>query len=372
MTNTPLSPEKVRNALRRHLPGRLLLSSLSLVYAAAIKTRKGLYASGALRSRSLPAPVICFGNISAGGTGKTSTVVAVARELALSGRKPAVLIRGYRRAARSSSVTVLAKGRSFSLAQTGDEALMLYRMLEDSGVPVVVSSDRYRAGLAALELGADILLMDDGFQHFALKRDADVVLVNATSPFSEDRVLPYGNLREPASGLARAAAVVITHCEQVSQSAIDDLRAEIRDINPGARIIESMHSPEKFLDPATARPVDLAAIHGRPAVALSAIGDPASFEAALGKLKIELRQIWRYPDHHAFTLAELASAHQSRGGLPLITTYKDFARFPQGWQETLKSGVLIFSVKIVFLCDGWKNLMRLVERVSSPAAPEQP
>jgi len=372
MRTTPLSPEKTRDALKRTLAGRLLLRPLSLAYTAVIKVRKGLYDSGLLRARRLPVPVICFGNISAGGTGKTSTVVAVARELALSGRKPAILIRGYRRTARASCVTVLSKGRTFSLPQTGDEALMLYRMLEDLGVPVVVSSDRYKAGLAALKLGADILLMDDGFQHFALKRDADIVLVNATSPFSEDRVLPYGNLREPASGLARAAAVVITHCEQVTQAAIDDLRAEIRDINPDAKIIESMHSPEKFLDPATARPVDLDAIRGRPAVALSAIGDPASFESALGKLKIELRQIWRYPDHHAFTVAELAAAHQSRGGLPLITTYKDFARFPQGWQETLKSGVLIFSVKIVFLCDGWKNLMRLVERVAGPASPEAP
>ena len=212
--------------------------------------------------------------------------------------------------------------------------------------------------------------MDDGFQHFALHRDADIVLVNATAPFHEDHVLPFGNLREPASGLARASAVVITHCERAGQAAIDELRAEIRDINPSARIIESMHSPEKFLDPTTARPVDLHAISGRSAVALSAIGDPASFEAALAGLKMDLKQIWRYPDHHAFTPEELDSAQQARGGLPLITTYKDYARFPAGWQEILKSGVLIFSVKIVFLCDGWRALMRLVQEVSGDAGRE--
>ena len=368
----PYSAEKLRDALRRGFAGRLLLGALSVVYAAAVKARRGLYGSGVLRSRRLPVPVICFGNISAGGTGKTSTVVAVARELARAGRRPAVLIRGYRRAARASSVTVLAKGRQATLEQAGDEALMLYRLLEDAGVPVVVSSDRYKAGLAAVELGADLLLMDDGFQHFALQRDADVVLVNATSPFSADRVLPYGNLREPAAGLARAAAVIITHCEQAAQADIDELRAEILEINPGAAVIESMHSPEKFLDPATSRPVDLDAMRGRPAAALSAIGDPASFEAALARLKIELRQIWRYPDHHAFTPEELAAAQQARTGLPLITTYKDYARFPAGWQDILPNGVLIFSVKIVFLCDGWKTLMRLVETAAGRAGGETP
>ncbi|MHB0997023.1 MAG: tetraacyldisaccharide 4'-kinase [Elusimicrobiales bacterium] len=361
------SPEKARAALLDNSAGRLLLAALSLAYTAAVALRRRLYGSGLLRSRRLQVPVICFGNISAGGTGKTSTVVSVARELARAGRRPAVLIRGYRRAARPASVTVLAKGRRFTLEEAGDEALMLYRMLEDAGVPVVVSSDRYKAGLAAMALGADLLLMDDGFQHFAIARDADIVLVNATSPFSSDRVLPYGNLREPAAGLARAAAVIITHCEQVTQSAIDELRADIREINPGAAVIESMHSPEKFLDPATSRPVDLDAMRGRPAVALSAIGDPASFEAALAKLKVDLRQIWRYPDHHAFTPEELGAAQQARTGLPLVTTYKDFARFPPGWQDILPNGVLIFSVKIVFLCDGWKNLMRLVE-----AAAERP
>jgi tetraacyldisaccharide 4'-kinase len=368
--NPPFSPEELRDDLKGSLPGRLLLRALSGAYSAAVGLRRRLYASGVLRSRRLPVPVICFGNISAGGTGKTSTVVAVARELARAGRRPAVLIRGYRRAARPSSVAVLARGRRFTLEETGDEALMLYRMLEDAGVPVVVSSDRYKAGLAAVELGADLLLMDDGFQHFALRRDADIVLVNATSPFSSDHVLPYGNLREPASGLARAAAVIITHCERASQASVDLLRNEILAVNPDATVIESMHSPEKFLDPATARPVDLDAVRGRPAAALSGIGDPASFEAALAKLKIDLKQIWRYPDHHAFTNDELASAQAARAGLPLITTYKDYARFPEGWQDILHNGVLIFSVKIVFLCDGWKNLMRLVQAAAAPRGEE--
>ena len=358
---TAFSPERTRDALRSGAPGRLLLRLLSVAYSAGMAARKALYDRGVMRRRRLPVPVVCFGNISAGGTGKTSTVVTAALELARSGRRPAVLLRGYKRG-DPSGVTVLAKGRPVSLEEAGDEALMLYRMLEPAGVPVLVSADRFASGtIAAAELGADILLLDDGFQHFALERDVDIVLVNATAPFSADSVLPGGNLREPASALARADAVIITHCEQVSQEAIDSLHAEIKRLSPDAEIIESMHSPETFIDPATATQVDLNTLKGRQASVLSGIGDPGSFEGVLKKMKIELKQIWRYPDHHVFTAQELAAAETAREGLPLITTYKDFARFPSGWQQLLGGGVLILSVKIVFLCNGWKTLMRLVD-----------
>jgi tetraacyldisaccharide 4'-kinase len=361
LSSETFSPKNLRDSLRRNAAGRAGLSLLSLAYAGVIAARRGLYRAGLLRARRLPVPVICFGNISSGGTGKTSTVVAAAQELARSGRRPAILLRGYKRQSSKRKVVILARGRSFTLAETGDEALMLYRMLEKEGVPVLVSADRYASGIIAVnELKADIILMDDGFQHFGLERDADIVLVNATAPFYDDRVLPHGDLREPAAGLARARAVIISHCEQAQQETIDELSAKIKAINPAAEIIESMHTPEFFLDPATAHPVDLNVLKGRPAAALSAIGDPDSFEGALRKMKIDLKQIWRYPDHHAFTPAELASAQQARGDLPLITTYKDFARFPAGWQDILKGGVLILSVKIVFLCDGWKKLSVLL------------
>jgi tetraacyldisaccharide 4'-kinase len=362
MTTSRVSPEKLRGDLRRGRGGRLLLRGLSLAYSGLVSARRGLYAAGLLKTRRLPVPVICFGNISSGGTGKTSTVIAAAQELARSGRKPAILLRGYKRADASKKLVILAKGRQFTPEEAGDEALMLFRTLEDDGVPVLVSSDRFLSGSAAVaELGADVILMDDGFQHFSLYRDADIVLVNATAPFYSDSVLPYGDLREPPAGIKRAAAVIISHCEQARQEDVDRIAAKVTELNPRAVVIESVHSPEFFLDPATARPVDLNLLKGRSAAALSAIGDPASFEAALRKMRVDLKQIWRYPDHHAFTREELASAQQARDGLPLITTYKDFARFPQGWQAILGTGVLIFSVKIVFLCDGWKKLLAVMD-----------
>jgi tetraacyldisaccharide 4'-kinase len=363
--NKHLSPAEMRARLKGNPAGRAALRAISLAYSGLVGARRALYGAGLLKTRRLPVPVICFGNISSGGTGKTSTVIAAAQELVRCGRKPAILLRGYKRADTSKKVVVLARDRRFSPEEAGDEALMLFRTLESDGVPVVVSADRFASGTVAVqELGADVVLMDDGFQHFSLHRDADIVLVNATAPFYADSVLPYGDLREPPEGLRRARAVVISHCEQARQEDVDKLADRIREINPGAEIIETMHASESFLDPATARPVDLNLLKGRPAAALSGIGDPESFEAALRKMNVDLKQIWRYPDHHPFTPAELASAQQARGGLPLITTYKDFARFPQGWQDILGTGVLVLSVKIVFLCDGWKKLLRVMEEAA--------
>ncbi len=354
MTITGFSPEKFRNSLKSGTFGKLFLTALSMGYLSVISARRLLYRSGLLKRLRLPVPVICFGNISAGGTGKTSTVVLAAQELARAGRRPAVLIRGYKRRSGSSKVVVLAKGRHFDTAEAGDEALMLYRLLEADDVPVLVSPDRRASGLEAVKAGAGVILMDDGFQHFALERDADIVLVNATAPFTADRMLPLGSLREPPSGIARARAVIISHCELASRAGIDALRSEILRLNPRAEILESMHTPDSFMDPAAASAEDLDALRGKPAAAISGIGDPASFEGALRGLNVDLKQIWRYPDHHAFTPEELAAAERTREGLPLVTTHKDFTRFPPGWQDILKGGVLILSVKITFAGDGSK------------------
>jgi len=353
--------EEFRNAIKEHAAGRLFLGLLSAFYLSGIKIRAALYSAGLLKSRTLGERVVCFGNLSAGGTGKTSMVVTAARALKQQGFNPAVLIRGYKRRAPKNKVTVLHASVKFQPEEAGDEALMLYNMLEDTGVPVLVCADRCLSGLAAVEkFKSDILLMDDGYQFFKLRRDADIVLINAAAPFYADAPLPLGNLRESPAGLKRAAAVIVSHCEHATQKSLDILRAEIKKINPGAPVIESMHSPDVFIDALTHERVPLSKFRGRSVVALSGIGDPESFEAALASLKAELAHIWRYPDHYQFTGEELAALEATRNGLPVITTYKDFARFPVDWARTLKGGVYILSVKIVFLSNGYSVLMDVI------------
>ncbi|MCX5786359.1 MAG: tetraacyldisaccharide 4'-kinase [Elusimicrobia bacterium] len=356
--------KKIRADLKSRRGGPLLLKILSRVYGGIINARKALYACGFFKTHSLAAPVVCFGNISTGGTGKTSTVSAAALELKRSGKKPAILLRGYKRQAPSKKLTELAGPGPFNPAEAGDEAFMLYNLVSSADIPVMVCADRFKAGTAAINnYGCDILLMDDGLQHLAMRRDLDIVLINATAPFHKDFLLPFGDLRENAMALKRAGAVIISHCEHATRGALEELSAEIKKINPGAALIESAHQPALFINAFTNETLAPKAFAGKKAVALSGIGDPESFESTLKNLKITVSQTWRYPDHHHFTREELMSLENTRGGESIITTYKDFSRFPPDWRELLTGGVYLLSVKIIFMRDGYRSLMNAVNSV---------
>ena len=123
-----------------------------------------------------------------------------------------------------------------------------------------------------------------------------------------------------------------------------------------------MHVPDTFIDAVNNERAPLSEFAGKAVVALSGIGDPGSFEKTLANLKAGLSHIWRYPDHHRFTGEELAAIETTRNGLPVITTYKDFSRFPEGWARILKGGVFILSVKIIFRGDGHRILMDVLTR----------
>ncbi|MFH1618269.1 MAG: tetraacyldisaccharide 4'-kinase, partial [bacterium] len=293
-----MNPEKLQRKIRENPAGAVLLGIISVFYLAIIALRRKLYSAGVFKSFALPVRVICFGNITTGGTGKTSAVMMAALKLSQAGIRTAILTRGYRRPDKKRPVEVLCDGQTPSWTDCGDEAWMLYQSLRDLNIPVLVSPDRYRAGLIAVsQFGSQVLLMDDGFQHFRLKRDADIVLLDARNPFGGDYILPLGRLRESVHGIRRASMVMITHCDQVPADALALLRARITELHPKARILESIHHPEFFLDLNRARKVKLDELKG-PAVALSAIGEPESFEHTLRSLGLKLRQIWRYPDHH--------------------------------------------------------------------------
>ncbi|RLG28969.1 tetraacyldisaccharide 4'-kinase, partial [Methanosarcinales archaeon] len=178
-----MDTEQVRDIMsgRRRGVGAAALRAAAAVascpYAAAMRLRRWAYRKGVLSSRSARAGVICVGNITTGGTGKTPMVAWVVDRLAQAGKTPAILTRGYRSAEGGS-----------------DEAALLKRL---TGAAVVVNPDRAAGAKQALAGGADVLVMDDGFQHLRLRRDLDVVLIDATNPFGFGRCLPRGMLREP-------------------------------------------------------------------------------------------------------------------------------------------------------------------------------
>jgi tetraacyldisaccharide 4'-kinase len=234
---------KRREKLRRSAGGRLLLGAASL--ASGGVRRPGLYAAGVLKRKRVKAKVLCIGNLTVGGTGKTPAVLLAAETLRKRGHDVSILSRGYGRRASPKEVSVLLDGRHTDWRECGDEPWMIHQSLQGQGIPVLVCPDRAKAGELAIEMyGSRVLILDDGFQHLRLHRDLDVVLVNARDPFGGRRLLPLGDLREPLSALKRAGMVVITHADRVTAVELARLRGDIEALHPGVTVVESAHKAD--------------------------------------------------------------------------------------------------------------------------------
>ena len=340
---------KKREDWRKHEAGRIALSAASWVYGLAMTARRMLYKAGVFKTRRLPAKVICIGNLTTGGTGKTPAVLLAAQTLRKRNLPVAILSRGYGRAAQGERVTTLLDDAVPPWTECGDEPWMMHHALMGQNVPILVSADRAKAGAQAVDFyHSRLLILDDGFQHLKLHRDLDIVLVNATDPFGGG-MLPMGNLREPLTALSRASMIVLTHSDAVAPEALDALKTELRAYNPEAPILEAAHKPDFLLDPRTGKRHKLSSIEGKKVVSFCGLADPASFEGLLERLGAESSQRWRYPDHYPYTLQDLESIARVAGGLPVVTTFKDFTRLPSGWEAKVSVDLLVLSIKLDIL-----------------------
>ncbi len=294
-------------------PGWLrLLWPLSLVYSLMARVKTWCYARGIFRTRKLPGTVIGVGNMTVGGTGKTPMVLAIAERLAEEGKHAAILTRGYRGTANSSASGV---------PQSDEVALLRERL--GGKVQLGVGADRYKSGMVLAKHGIDWFVLDDGFQHLKLSRDADVVLVDATDPFGGGMVLPAGRLREPLSALRRADIVVITRSVQAPSPAIE------------AIIRRSTSCPIFYattrLDSVLRVPrLDVAFPQqdwGKARfLAFCGIGNPAAFFEDLRHWGFQVVQQSDYLDHHVYTAREAAQMEQAAsncGADALLCTEKD-------------------------------------------------
>ncbi len=290
---------------------RTLLVLPAVLYGLVARVRNALYDAGVLRAHRVPnAVVISVGNLTAGGTGKTPVVMELARAALAAGRKPAILTRGYRRGDSVES----------------DEAKLLARALPD--VPLVVGADRRKTAAAAVAHGANVLLLDDGFQHRRLARDIDLVLLDARDPFGGDWQLPRGFLREPGSGLARASAVLITRAQRASPAALMALRSIVttkaKRVVP---IVAENHRPVALVDLAASTSAPLDRVRGRRVLAFSGIGDPEALRETLEALGASVVSSLAFPDHHAFAATDLDSIRRAARDVEcVVTTEKDAMR----------------------------------------------
>ncbi len=329
----------------------LALAPAGALFGLAVALRGAAYDRGMAIVTRAGVPVISIGNLAVGGAGKTPATAAIAARLKARGRRVAILSRGY--GATRSDPRVVSNGERVLLgaAEGGDEPVLLARRL--FGVPVLCGPRRADvARRAVTEFGADVLLLDDGFQHRKLGRDLDVVLLDASNPFGNGRLLPAGPNREPPSALRRAGLVWLSRVDQVGADGaepLERLRSLAREAS-GAGLVESRHAPEELLDGMLSRPLGLGALRGQRVLLLSGLARPGSFRRTVEGLGAEIGGEQRHPDHHRFSehdLEEALRAAGRRGCALVITTEKDAVRLPESAARDPRVAVLRIHAEIV-------------------------
>ena len=308
------------------------LAAASHAYLLGIKANLALYETGLLSRREPALPTISIGNLTLGGTGKTTTTRHLARRLLGEGVRPGIVLRGYRRGGGPAALLASDGERTLaSLEEAGDEALMLAETTP--GCAVAVGKRREAVvRLLAESTRAQVALLDDGFQYFRMRRVVDLLLLDATFELTGARVFPAGYLREPLSHVRRATHILLTHTDLAAQAQIQATAEILRKHNPTAPIMQSRHLPAALYE--LGRPeavVDLAELEGLSVVPVSAIGNPSSFGAALMELGTRVAEQVAFPDHHDYLASDwdrVREAAQAHSPDCIVVTEKDAVKLP--------------------------------------------
>ncbi len=306
---------------------RGLLRVAETPYSLAVRWRNRRYDRGAAESIAVDAPVVSVGNLTMGGTGKTPMVQWIAR--------------WFRQ--RDVRVTLVSRGYGAEAGAANDEALELEKRLPD--VPHLQNPDRVQAARTAIEeLDAQVILLDDGFQHRRLRRDLDIVLLDAFEPFGYGHVFPRGMLREPPRGLSRAHVVVLSRADMLDKAARAAVRKQVEHYAPQAIWSEAAHAPESLVA-GGGETSPLAALQGQSVAAFCGIGNPAGFRHTLDAIGYDVVAMREFPDHHAYQRADvqsLAAWAREHGAAALVCTEKDLVKLAADEIE----GVPLWAVRI--------------------------
>lgn len=356
-----------------------LLRASSVLYSWGVCIKLALYRSGVLQQHRLPATVISIGNITVGGTGKTPTAQMMAQMIKDMGHKVVILNRGYR-AHWQEEVGLVSDGRKIYMTayEAGDEAYLLAKTLP--GIPVVIGKDRSISGRYAVEkLGAQVIILDDGYQHWQLARDLDIVLIDSLNVFGNTHLLPRGTLREPLSHLDRADVFLLTKTDQATGWSREYLRNVLKRYNPDALVAESIHNPCYFIEIADwykgiqDKNYPLTDLEGRDVLAFSAIGNPSSFEQTLSDIGLHIVDTVRYPDHHDYGVLEMQSVTEravAKNAYALVTTAKDAVKIPTEFIYSDRDRPLYILGMEIKITDGEDALRRqLVEVINKGERP---
>ena len=287
---------------------RPLLAGAAGLYRLGLWGVESLYRSKLLKTHTLDASVVSVGNLTWGGTGKTPLVMQLAKGLQKKGRSVAVLTRGY----------------------GADEAQLLTERL--SPIPVLVGPDRVALGRKAVrEFGADLLVLDDGYQQWRLKKDLEILTVDATAPFGNGHLIPRGTLREPVTAAARAHLIVATRAD-LNPRGLEEVARRLHGINPVAAIFFAGYRPLSLVRWPSGEVLPLKHLKGKEICALAGIAHPEQFEETVASLGVRVALAIRVADHHPYTVSEMIrilTRCQRHGIRHVVTTAKDAVRIPK-------------------------------------------
>ncbi|HEY9164855.1 MAG TPA: tetraacyldisaccharide 4'-kinase [Candidatus Kryptonia bacterium] len=300
---------------------RKILYPFDALYAAAVTARNYAYDHELLNSEHLPAPVLSVGNISVGGSGKTPFTMYLIGKLLESGRKPAVLSRGYMRLTEDLAISCPAQGFMADVRSLGDEPALISQSFP--AVPVAVNRDRFKAGMEVIEkCGADIFILDDGFQNRELARDADFVLMRDSLADLTDQYLPSGNLRDSKKRLGQAQIIVLTSHERFGLHETDfGILRKFSDaavagvsflLSHFADVAGSVYSTDQLRE--------------REVVAFCGIAGPDAFFDGVRRLNLNVTGVKAFRDHHWYDEYDLDEIFGGNDESIAVTTSKDAVR----------------------------------------------
>jgi tetraacyldisaccharide 4'-kinase len=338
---------------------KLLVLPLSLVYAFVVMLRNWLYDVGLFRCYAVDVPVISVGNLTAGGTGKTPILEYIVTQLLDQHYKVAIVSRGYRRASRGTVVVSDGQTILANSLEGGDEPLQLARKFPS--VVVIVDEDRVRGARVAIErYGAQVVTLDDGFQHRRLARDLDIVVVDVERPPQKEWLLPAGMRREPMYGLRRAQAIIFSRSVSDGNGVKQYYRNRSSVPTFDAQFVPG--SLVRFSDRSRMQPDSM---RGKSCLAFCGIARPEVFERTVKEAGLEIKALRAFSDHHRYTPADLRNLAKEARRLHcdfFLTTEKDAVRLDADSVEQIFATAPLYYLELRTLISDGPAFLLLLQR----------
>ena len=363
--------KKIENIMAGHGGGSfssfgVLMFILSLFYGRLVKFRLEAYDRGIIKSKKLPCKVISIGNITVGGTGKTPMTIYVAELVQRLGYVVAVISRGYKGELEKTG-GIVSNGKTVLMGpeKAGDEPFMLAGRLKN--IPVIVGKDRFEAGMQAVKnFNPDVIVLDDAFQHLKLKRDINLVLLDAKHPFGISHLLPRGILREPPSSLLRSDAFILTRSDCASESALENSLAGLKALIQSRPVFKTFHAPYAYIvKKGNLAPFesisrksflyDFDFLRDLRVFAFAGIAGNDNFLHTVESFKCDITDCLEFEDHHRYSdgdLAKILRLAKEANVAFLITTEKDYARIAN--RTTWPIDLVVIGIEISFISDDSK------------------